>query len=210
MRTRRPWVLLGLVVALLSTAGCEMLGLTDPAPGATESAPGAGQSWVLVEQGRATASPSPRVGPSLSPSPWPPRRKTPPPAATANPGPSGNCAGQLRMGAINGLDVEPAPGRATVSWFSVGDPGLRSYRLAAVAQRLVAGAQPEPRVQTIEAGAGCREMTATVTGLDSGAPYVFSLDAVTASRNSDGTRSATVARSQVVTIECPPAPRCSA
>jgi hypothetical protein len=105
------------------------------------------------------------------------------------------------MGIINGLDVEPGRGRATVSWYHAGDASLQSYRLVAVAQRLIAGAQPEPAWQSIEAGAGCREMTATVTGLDSGAPYVFSLDAVTTNRTSDGTRSVLIARSQVVTID---------
>jgi hypothetical protein len=199
MRTRRSPAVLAVVVGGLLTSGCDVLGQSDAERAGRTETTGAGPSWIVLAEGKASPSPAPRPG--VSPAASPALRLPPMSAATAAPSPTEACAGVSRMGAISGLTVEPGSGRATVSWYNAGDPGLLSYQLAAVPQRLVAGFQPEPEWQTIDAGAGCRQMSATVAGLETGAPYVFWLDAVTKSYQGSGTRASTVGRSLVVTID---------
>lgn len=196
MLAGRPWTLVVLLAVALATAGCSLLPGDDRA--AQDQADAGGQSWIVVAEGRRSPSPSPRR--YSTPSPTPVSRLAAPAATAAVSATAPDCTGVLRPNGINGLTVRPGPGRATVSWYHIGDPGIVSYRLATLSQRLVTGPQPDPDWQTLAAAPGCRTMTATVDGLDPGAPYVFSLDVVVTNYNGAGTRSSTIARSSVVTI----------
>lgn len=70
----------------------------------------------------------------------------------------------------------PGAGSATLSWQADGHSGVQGYRVSAVSQRLVPGAQPPPVQQTIAQAVGCRQVSVTVTGLTTGVPYVFWLE----------------------------------
>jgi hypothetical protein len=72
--------------------------------------------------------------------------------------------------------VVAGPGSATVNWQADDRAGVTSYQVSAVGQRLVAGAQPPPVTVTAAQPTGCQQVTATVTGLTSGARYVFWLE----------------------------------
>jgi hypothetical protein len=82
------------------------------------------------------------------------------------------------------MTVEPGAGSLTVSWPRQYDSG---YRITAVPQPLVSGEQPVHTWQTVPAGTGCT-VTATITGLTSGKPYVVWLDAPDTGHQRDGTR----------------------
>ncbi|MBL7257404.1 hypothetical protein [Paractinoplanes lichenicola] len=71
------------------------------------------------------------------------------------------------------------------------------YRVAAVPQELVSGAQPEPDWQTVTTGAECTA-GATISGLKSGAAYVVWLDAPDTPRGLDGGRGLYSGRSKIV------------
>jgi hypothetical protein len=199
MRTRpRTAVLVaGSAVALLS--GCSALGISAAEDGGAQVSTGKGStnSWVLVSQGARRPSAAPGGGATPSATPLLTLRPTTTgamPSAMGTPA----CAGNEQLGGIAGLAVKPGAGSATVTWYNPGDPRLVQYRLTAIPQNLVGGSQPDLTWQEIAPGAGCRTMTATVTGLTSGAPYVFSLDAVLTNYDTDGNRTATIARSLVV------------
>ncbi|GAB3324973.1 hypothetical protein GCM10027451_49580 [Geodermatophilus aquaeductus] len=72
--------------------------------------------------------------------------------------------------------VVPGPGSATVSWQADGRDVVQGYRVSAVSQQLVTGAQPAPPQVTVGQRADCGEVTATVGGLTSGVAYVFWLE----------------------------------
>jgi hypothetical protein len=73
--------------------------------------------------------------------------------------------------------VEPGVGTATLSWMADSDNALvRGYRVQAVSQQLVAGAQAEPPQQLVGQRDDCGEVGTTMTGLTSGAYYVFWLE----------------------------------
>lgn len=196
-RPDRRTAVLGLLLVVL-LGGCDIPGLASSAKPAATPSPSAGDSWILVERGRRSPTPVPVATrrPTQDALPPLPTPATALPAGTPTP----PCIGTVPQGPPAGLTVVPGAGSATVSWYHVGDPGLVSFRLAAVPQRLVTGAQADPRWQTIPAGAGCRTMSATVTGLERDSPYIFWLDAVTRRYSGDGDRDITVARSGVVTI----------
>lgn len=92
------------------------------------------------------------------------------------------------------MNVTPISGGFKVEWPSAYGS---YYRLTAVRQLVVAGAQPTPSWQTVPAGAGCTT-SATITGLTSGAPYIIWLDAPDTPRRIDGSRSLYSGRSGVV------------
>jgi fibronectin type III domain protein len=75
-----------------------------------------------------------------------------------------------------GPGVQPGAGSATVSWMAGGRAEVQGYRISAVSQLLVSGSQPAPRSVTVASPAGCAPVTATVTGLVPGTPYVFWLE----------------------------------
>jgi hypothetical protein len=196
MRSRRLWPIL-LVLVLLT--GCSAVpGLSSPTPGrsAGSAVTPTGPSWVVVAQGSVTPSATARVAttprPTLtggflplgSPAPAPVQRRT--------------CLGVLKIGVINTLSAVMGVGSASVSWYNPAGNNLVEYRLTAIAQNLVSGAQPPLRWVTIQPGKVCGWMKITYTGLTSGEPYMLSLDAVVSYPNHDGTKSSTIARSGVV------------
>jgi hypothetical protein len=90
--------------------------------------------------------------------------------------------------------VTPGTASLTVQW-----PNHfgNTYRVTAVPQTLVAGAQPEPSWQTVTTGTEC-DATATITGLESGQAYIVWLDAPNTPRRRDGSRSLYSGKSAVV------------
>ncbi|MGY1823052.1 hypothetical protein [Geodermatophilus sp. SYSU D00079] len=72
--------------------------------------------------------------------------------------------------------VVPGPGTAAVSWPADGHADVRRYRVQAVSQRLVPGAQPVPVQQVVGQAANCRPVGVTLTGLERGVPHVFWLE----------------------------------
>lgn len=173
------------VLLAVPLAGCDALGLGPAAPDSSAApAPAAGDSWVVVATGsptptataarRATASPSP----SISPSPADP-----------------SCARRRTGQPLIPLTVVSGSGTLRVSWPGYGTGA--GYRVAAVPQQLRAGEQPAVRWQQVTPGAGCT-VTATVSGLTSGAPYVVWLDALGGGHLRDGTRNPYSGRSGIV------------
>ncbi|MGY1742767.1 MULTISPECIES: hypothetical protein [unclassified Blastococcus] len=73
--------------------------------------------------------------------------------------------------------VVPAAGSATLSWMADSDnDAVVGYRVQAVSQQLATGAQPEPPQVVVGQRDDCGEVTATITGLTPGVPYVFWLE----------------------------------
>jgi hypothetical protein len=189
-------LVLGVVLALF-TGWTVFFGGKAGGDASATAASGDGQSWVVVKQGQPVASAGLRTVSSPSPTPTLALPATAAPGGTA-PSSAAPCTGVQQTGQLGGLTVVPGPGTATVTWYNPGDPALVEYELTAMPQIIVSGAQPSLRWQPIKPGAGCRMMTATVTGLSRGAPYVFSLDVVSRNYNADGNRTVTVARSTVI------------
>jgi hypothetical protein len=71
------------------------------------------------------------------------------------------------------VHVSPGSGSALVSWVSDGDGTVRSYRVSAISQRLVAGAQPAAPSITTARGVGCGPRGVSFSGLRHGTAYVF-------------------------------------
>jgi hypothetical protein len=82
------------------------------------------------------------------------------------------------------MQVTPGKGALTVTWPR---QYASTYRVTAVPQPLVSGAQPAHTWTDVPAGTGCT-VTTTITGLTSGKPYVVWLDAPGAGTYGDGTR----------------------
>lgn len=74
------------------------------------------------------------------------------------------------------LQVSPGSGSARVSWVSDGDASVRTYRVTAVSQHLVAGAQPAAPTTTTPLGIGCGPRSVSFSGLRHGTGYVFWLE----------------------------------
>ncbi|MBN1173090.1 MAG: hypothetical protein JXA67_13020, partial [Micromonosporaceae bacterium] len=135
--------------------------------------------WLIVVQGSATPSPVPTFA---APASSPPTPLPTPPAVVRTAVTPGwvpdPCGGRLYEGKHDLLGVVPGAGSATVSWLSTGDDSVASYRVAAISQDLVTGAQPLPVWVTVPPGTACVLLQATVTGLTSGGRYVFWLTAI--------------------------------
>jgi hypothetical protein len=194
---RRQWAVLASVPLLLS--GCGVLGLSAPggsggSPATSPTAP----SWIVVDQGSASPSPTPSAG-AGRPTPaatagFLPLR----PAAPAGT-PSVSCsANTFNFSKIDAADVVPATTTAVVTWYNVGGFNLKQFRLTAISQDLVGGKQRDVGFTVVAPTTPCGRMSATVTGLDRKTGYVFSVDAVVYRKSGDGTRAATVARSHVI------------
>jgi hypothetical protein len=174
-----------------------LAGCSTPAGSAADATRPPGDSWLLVEEGDPQPSTStrpnaarPRPTPSVSFLPLP----TPRPTGTVPP----DCTQFQRQGQINGLTAVPGVRSAAVSWYNPANSTLVKYRLTAMPQHLTGGAQ-EPLVwREIAPDKICGTMTVTLTGLDSGKPYVLSLDAVMTRMVGDGDVGSTVSRSGVV------------
>ncbi|GAA2619185.1 hypothetical protein [Paractinoplanes durhamensis] len=178
---------LGLAATSLALGGCS--GNATPSAAGTGSAsptPTNGP-WVRVESGSPTATPS--TGSTFSP-------RSALPAVSFLPT-TGACgiAWPDNIGLVLiPMVITPISGGFKVDWPSKYGS---YYRITAVPQGLVTGAQPEPTWQTVQAGANCT-VSATITGLTSGAPYIIWLDAPDTPKGVEGTRSLYSGKSNVV------------
>ncbi len=172
-----------LAVLPFALAGC---GSSTPATSASPTA-AAGPAWVTVKPGSATPSPvttfsgSPKAG-------LPPVSFLPTSSACAVAW--SDDIGQVLIPLL----VTPAAGSLQVQWPN--RYGNR-YRVTAVPQALVSGAQPEPMWKTVNTGAECTG-SATITGLKSGAAYIVWLDAPDTPRGLDNSRGLYSGRSGIV------------
>ncbi|WP_306206693.1 hypothetical protein [Actinoplanes sp. RD1] len=180
--------LLLLAVPLLA-GGCSALGLGSGAgtPGSAASAtPTPGTPWIVYDQGSPT--PSPKVtftGASRSP--------VLPPVSFLPVDPA--CAKSWTVNPVLiPMEVTPGKGSLKVTWPRQFNS---DYRITAVKQPLVSGNQPAYQWQNVPAATGCT-VTATISGLQSGVPYVVWLDAPNTGYEPDGTRHPYSGKSGVV------------
>ncbi|MFI1994276.1 fibronectin type III domain-containing protein [Actinoplanes sp. NPDC020271] len=185
-------------VVLPVLAGSLMLAACASSRSATATPSPTGTNWLLVATG--SVAPSPTVSFSAR-APFAAATLSPTTSRSATPAPSGSACGTtaFKGGQINGADVTAGSTSAVVKWFNPGDATLVDYHILAVSQKLVYGAQPETPGWVTVTPTGCGWMSATVTGLNPGTPYVFSVDGRWTSPGVDGTHTRTVARSGVVT-----------
>jgi len=183
-----------LVPALLS--GCSAIpGFAPDAIGGAESGtdPG-GPSWLVATRGSATPSPKPSRG-TAAPTPGA-AGFLPLAAARATNTPTPTCSpNSFNFSRIAGAGVTPASRTAVVSWYNVGGYNLVEFRLYAISQDLVDGAQRDVGFVTVRPTTSCGQMSATIINLSPKTAYVFSVDAVVLRKSGDGTYAATVARS---------------
>jgi hypothetical protein len=189
MRMRKVVALTALVVPL-TLGGCSALGLDSTmVPRIGETAPPGPVSdagWIVTAQGSATPSPAASRGTGTRPPVLPPVSFLP-----VAPG----CGRSWTVDPVLiPMTVEPGAGSVTVTWPR---QYASNYRITAVPQPLVSGAQPAYAWQDVAAGTGCT-VTATITGLKSGAPYVIWLDAPDTGHERDGTRHPYSGKSGVV------------
>ncbi|GAB2612808.1 hypothetical protein Aab01nite_68710 [Paractinoplanes abujensis] len=179
---RRGPVLVVMLPFLLSACGSGSTPSGSASPTAAD-----GPAWVNVEPGRPTSS-------AVSKYTGTPRPGLPPvsflPTSSACAVAWNEDVGRVFIPMI----VTVGRGSLTVQW-----PNRfgNRYRVAAVPQELVSGAQPEPQWQTVTTGAECTAGT-TISGLKSGAAYVVWLDAPDTPRGLDGSRGLYSGRSQIV------------
>ncbi|GAA1590526.1 hypothetical protein [Actinoplanes couchii] len=182
---------LTLAAASLALGGCAALGLSG---GGTGDSGGAGTTatmgkpWIMVDQGSPTPSPSATGAGKATASPS---------ASVATPSPDPSCTKRwprTDWRVFIPVEVTVGTGSVKVEWPRQYDS---NYRVAAVPQRLVSGAQPEPTWKAVGAGTGCTVST-TITGLTPGAPYIVWLDAPNTGRDLDGTRHLYSGRSGVI------------
>jgi Fibronectin type III domain len=194
---RKSVVALSAVVMPLLLVGCSSSSSSSTRPGG-DSTTGSGRSWIVVDNGSATPSPATPVGKA---SPTPPTTLPPLPTGSASPPPtpSNTCTPMQRIKTINGLAVTPGRTSAVVTWYHPGGSNIVDYRVTAINQDLVTGAQKEVG-WTRSAPTECGDVSATITGLDPQTPYVFSVDVVLKRDNFslEGGYTRTVARSGVI------------
>ncbi|WP_203820292.1 hypothetical protein [Paractinoplanes ferrugineus] len=143
--------------------------------------------WVRVTSGSPTAVPS--TASTFAPkSALPKVSFLPTSSACAIPWPDN--VGQVLIPMV----ITPISRGFTVQW-----PAKYGsyYRITAVPQELVVGPQPEPSWQSVQAGDNCT-VSATISGLTSGAPYIIWLDAPATPRDAVGSRSLYSGKSGVV------------
>ena len=184
MRLRK--ILLPLLALPIAVGGCGLLGLDSSTanPGSAASAT-PGSNWIVVATGSATPSPVPSPGGSRTP--------VLPPASFLPVVPG--CAKDWIVNPpLIPIEVVPGAGKLTVTWPRQYDSG---YRITAVKQPLISGRQPDYAWQDVPAGTGCT-VTATISGLKKGMPYVVWLDAPNTGHELDGARHPYSGRSGVV------------
>jgi hypothetical protein len=174
--------LAGLPLALGGCGGSSTPGASASAfPSASAAAP-----WMVMATGSATPSPTPTIsysGPTGLPSVS--FLATDPACATAWP---------TDATVFIPMTVTAAKASLQVQWSAQYGP---TYRIAAVDQRLVSGAQPPPTWKTVTVTNGCTGST-TITGLTSGVPYIVWLDAPDTPHKLDGSRDLYSGRSGIV------------
>lgn len=182
--------LLPLLAVPLAVSGCGLLGGDGSAGPPSASAgptPNAGSDWILNAQGSAT--PSARV------SAFPSRSALLPPVTFLPVEKDCAYAQEWTVSPVLiPVTVVPGVGRLTVSWPRQYNS---NYRITAVKQPVVSGSQPTPTWQNVAPAAGCT-VTATITGLTKGVPYIVWLDAPNTGYDRDGTRHPYSGRSGVV------------
>jgi hypothetical protein len=183
MRLRVATSALAISASVLLLTGC---GGSGGAASSTSASPSPAAPWLIYASGNPppTATPPMTASPSSTALPW-----TPLPSATT-------CAiaWPTDEQVLIPLIVTPGVRTLTVQWPSWYGP---TYRVTAVDQRLVTGTQPPPTWVDVNAGPGCT-VTATLTGLISGNPYVVWLDAPDTPHHLDNSRSLYSGRSSVV------------
>jgi hypothetical protein len=191
--TLRKALLLVLIALSLATGGCSALGLgstaTGPGSGSTGASTAAGPSWLVSAAGSAT--------PSAGPSGARGYRPILPAVSFPPAGAGGDCgnAGQWTVDPVQiPLTITPGKGSLAVSWPRQYNS---NYRITAIPQPLVSGHQPVYTWQNVAAGSGCT-MSATVSGLKPGKPYVIWLDAPNSGYERDGSRHPYAGESSVV------------
>ncbi|MDT4995473.1 MAG: hypothetical protein QOH97_5365 [Actinoplanes sp.] len=188
MRLRKA--LLTLAAVPLGLGGCGALGLGAPTADASVSAsvsPGpTGTPWIYYAAG--STAPSPGVSNrSVPPSSTPTLAYLP-----LDP----NCSQTYTRIDQTLIPMTVTPGRRslTVAWPRQYNS---DYRITAVRQPLVSGSQPPYTWQYVATGTGCA-VTAKISGLASGVPYIVWLDAPNTGYEADGTRHLHSGRSLVV------------
>jgi hypothetical protein len=185
---RQTKFLIPLLVLAVPLGGCGILrsGSATDDPSRSASTTPSGDSWIVVSSGSATPSPQPSLAGTRTPA-LPPVSFLP-----VDP----NCPRDLTQTEVTiPLTIVPGAGRLTVTWPRQYDS---DYRITAVKQLpLVTGTQPAYAWQPVPPGTGCT-VTATITGLTGGAPYVVWLDAPNTGYQRDGTRHPYSGRSGVV------------
>jgi hypothetical protein len=169
----------------LLLAGGGALVLTGCGPGDAEvqttaaTAAASAGSWFLSSGGTATPTTEPpfiQLAPSIPrPGEFTVPRPVPYGVAPDTSPPADPCNGATSPRRINPGAVAGA-GSATVSWQADNRAEVLGYRVQAVSQTLVTGAQPATVQRTVGQVAGCGTVTATLTGLASGDHYVFWLE----------------------------------
>jgi hypothetical protein len=97
--------------------------------------------------------------------------------------------------------IVPGVGSATLSWMADSDNSVvTGYRVQAVSQQLVTGVQPAPPQALVGQRDDCGEVGATITGLTSGAYYVFWLEEQILDEDTQLTRFVQVGSSSPVLI----------
>ena len=183
---RRTGIAIVLAGATLALGGCAALGLGADTAGESSATAREGATWIVVDEGKATPSPSETMGkPTATPG-----------VSLSVPAPDPSCTKNWARTepVLIPVEVTPGFGSLRVEWPTQYDS---NYRVAAVPQALVYGAQPEPEWKEVPPGTGCSVST-TLTGLTPGAAYIVWLDAPNSGREVDGTRHLYSGRSGVV------------
>ena len=184
------------------TARQGLLGTT--LPDAAVAMSGTGQAGPGGEEISAVAAQSARSGVFAVPQPPRPAGVQPPldtaygvaPTLTPRPDPCGSSTAPRRVAP----QAVPGAGSATVTWLADARAEVLSYRVEAVSQQLVTGAQAAPVSRSVAKPATCTELTATLTGLTPGVAYVFWMEEEVRSPSTGVTRMAHVGTSTPVVI----------
>ena len=186
------------LVAVLLLGGCS----TASTPGGIV-APSSGTPWIVVNSGSANPSPAPTA--SYGSAAAFPSGFLPLPSSTATPTPtvSQTCSsGQFQAGIVNYASVVPGTTSAVVTWNNPGGDGLVQYRVTAIGQDVLPGLQRDVGWTVVTPVPGtCGMLSATVKNLSRKKHYEFSVDAVFTRTGNDGTRAATVARSEPISTK---------
>jgi hypothetical protein len=202
---RRTCGLLLAGTAVLAVTGCTLGDTPVQTAAATGTAPAT--SWFYdsgTVLGPTPATPRPPTVIGLTPVIPRPGTFTIPrpvpygaiPTYSPPPAPCGGSGSPRRItpGAVPGV------GSAIVSWPADNRAEVVGYRVQAVTQVLVTGAQPVPVMQTAGQPGGCVQVSITLTGLTSGEPYVFWLEEQVQDPTTSVVRFVQVGSSQPVVI----------
>ncbi|HWS32364.1 MAG TPA: fibronectin type III domain-containing protein [Actinoplanes sp.] len=190
---------LALAVLPVLLAGCSSSSSSDAEKngGSAQSTGNPGRNWILFDQGSVSPVPSTTYG-TASPTPST-ALPTLSGGSSPRPTPSPTCTPLEHIPLINGLGVVPSSTSAVITWYNQGGSDLIDYRITAQSQILISGAQKELG-WTKSAPKKCGYVSATISGLTPGTPYIFTVDMVRTrdSLQLDGVQTSTIGRSRVV------------